>query len=219
MSQNTTFAKMETNTRPNRSDAHLSKQEEAKIEGETRDYFDGLAPKRHTKPQRSEYAAQYVDGLRLPGDQDDGVTPEYAQFQNLEKSSEKLVYGGNEASDEFVETEYYKDLNGVDKQHHTNAHKKGAGTTRNGRDSQGRSGTKVFEPRLLEPHDAVAKQFMTGTGFIKVDGRNETAFNLGPESEHAHHASSKGNPATNEWTPQPVDMASLVSNKPPRSDN
>jgi len=81
----------------------------------------------------------------------------------------------------------------------------------------------------------------TGTGFIKVDDTN--GFNLVPESEFEHHASCKGNPATNEWTPAPADtvklhkswlanelksieilmnflfQASFVSNKPPRSDN
>ncbi|KAK1420841.1 hypothetical protein QVD17_22735 [Tagetes erecta] len=165
---------MATCTRPNRSDAHLSREEEAKIEGETRDYFDGLAPRRHTKPQRSEYAAQYVDALSA--DQDDAVTPEYTQFQHLEHNSEKLVYANKEVTDEFVETEYYKDLSGIDKQHHT-----------------------------------------TGTGFIKVDDTN--GFNLVPESEFEHHASCKGNPATNEWTPAPADTAYFVSNKPPRSDN
>jgi len=29
------------------------------------------------------------------------------------------VYSGNEVTEEFVETEYYKDLNSVDKHHHT----------------------------------------------------------------------------------------------------
>ncbi|XP_039026368.1 uncharacterized protein LOC120159946 [Hibiscus syriacus] len=32
---------------------------------------------------------------------------------------QKIVYNGNEVGDEFVKTEYYKDLNCVDKQHHT----------------------------------------------------------------------------------------------------
>lgn len=36
---------------------------------------------------------------------------------------QKLVYNGSEAREEFVETEYYKDLNCVDKHHHTvNSH-------------------------------------------------------------------------------------------------
>nr|GEU43260.1 hypothetical protein [Tanacetum cinerariifolium] len=167
---------METSTRPSRSDAHLSKEEEAKIEGETRDYFDDLAPRRHTKPQRSEYATQYVDAL--PTDKDDGVSPEYTEFQHLEQNTEKLVYAGNQVTEEFVETEYYKDLNGVDKQHHT-----------------------------------------TGTGFIKVDDSDGAAFNLGPDSENDHHASCKGNPGTNEWTPAPADTESYVSDKPHRSDS
>ncbi|XP_071698031.1 uncharacterized protein [Rutidosis leptorrhynchoides] len=167
---------METSNRPSRSDAHLSKEEEAKIEGETRDYFDELAPRRHTKPQRSEYATQYVD--KLPDNQDDGPSPEYIEFQQLEHNSQKLVYGSNEVPDEFVETEYYKDLNGVDKHHHT-----------------------------------------TGTGFIKVDGTNGTTFNLVPESDNEHHASCKGNPATNEWTPEPADTETSVSVKPHRSES
>jgi hypothetical protein len=32
---------------------------------------------------------------------------------------QKLVYDGSQVRDEFVETEYYKDLNSVDKHHHT----------------------------------------------------------------------------------------------------
>ncbi|KAI8523664.1 hypothetical protein RHMOL_Rhmol13G0091000 [Rhododendron molle] len=102
--------------RPNRSDAHLSKEEEEKVEEDTRDYFDGLAPKRHSKPQRSEYSASYVDGVPSS----DGVIPEQAVFQQLEHDdSQKLVYNGSEAREEFVETEYYKGLNCVDKHHHT----------------------------------------------------------------------------------------------------
>ncbi|XP_059626539.1 uncharacterized protein LOC132269378 [Cornus florida] len=108
--------------RPNRSDIHLSKEEEAKLEEETRDYFDGLAPKRHTKPQRSEYSSHYVDALSNPKsnahDEQNGI-PEFVQFQRLENDSQKLIYKGTGVTDEFVETEYYKDLNCIDKQHHT----------------------------------------------------------------------------------------------------
>ncbi|KAA8549358.1 hypothetical protein F0562_001042 [Nyssa sinensis] len=112
---------MECCKRPNRSDAHLSKEEEVKIEEETREYFDGLAPKRHTKPQRSDYSSQYVDALSDSNSnvQDDGVIPEFAQLQRLQNDSQKLVYNGSQVTEEFVETEYYKDLNCIDKQHHT----------------------------------------------------------------------------------------------------
>ncbi|KAK3000144.1 hypothetical protein RJ639_023724 [Escallonia herrerae] len=115
---------MECAGRPNRSDVHLSREEEAKIEGETRDHFDNLAPKRHSKPQRSDYSSKYVDGQGT----DNGVIPEYLEFQHLQNDSQvssfapydpKLEYNGGKVTEEFVETEYYKDLNGVDKQHHT----------------------------------------------------------------------------------------------------
>ncbi|XP_074268043.1 uncharacterized protein LOC141591563 [Silene latifolia] len=107
---------METLSRPNRSDVHLSAEEEGRIEEETREHFDGLAPKRHTKPQRSEYSSNYVDVNSTA----EKIIPEYAEFQRLENDQEKLE-SKNEGNvtEEFVETEYYKDLNCVDKQHHT----------------------------------------------------------------------------------------------------
>ncbi|XP_004294283.1 PREDICTED: uncharacterized protein LOC101302629 isoform X2 [Fragaria vesca subsp. vesca] len=105
---------MECCGRPNRSDIHLSREEEAKIESDTREYFDGVTPKRHLKPQRSEYESQYVDVISKQES-----IPELAEFQRLEHDSQKLVVNGSEVSEEFVETDYYKDLNGIDKQHHT----------------------------------------------------------------------------------------------------
>ncbi|XP_068644501.1 uncharacterized protein [Aristolochia californica] len=100
--------------RPNRSDVHLSSEEEAKRADETREYFDEIAPKRHSKPMRSEYSARYEDSL-----QSSDAIPELAKFQDLESHSEKVICNGSEAVEEYVETEYYKDLNGVNKQHHT----------------------------------------------------------------------------------------------------
>ena len=78
-------------SRPNRSDVHLSKEEEAKIEEETRDYFDGLAPKRHTKPQRSDYSSNYVDSLST-SNPNDGVIPELLQFQRLETDDSQVSF-------------------------------------------------------------------------------------------------------------------------------
>ncbi|BFG33986.1 hypothetical protein CerSpe_202590 [Prunus speciosa] len=106
--------------RPNRSDIHLSNEEEAEIESKTREYFDGVTPKRHTKPQRSEYtSSQYVDALSNPNNEDSEI-PELVEFQRLENDTEqKIVVNGSEVGEEFVETDYYKDLNCVDKQHHT----------------------------------------------------------------------------------------------------
>ncbi|XP_057772460.1 uncharacterized protein LOC130992020 [Salvia miltiorrhiza] len=159
--------------RPNRSDVHLSGEEAAKVEAAVRERFDAAAPKRHTKPQRSDHSADYADALSF----DDGVIPEYAQFQQLEKDTEKLVYSGNKVAEEFTETEYYKDLNCIDKQHHT-----------------------------------------TGTGFIKVEKTNEKDYIIASESTAECHASSKGNPATNDWIPSPSVKVDFTTEKPNRSD-
>ncbi|OIW04509.1 hypothetical protein TanjilG_11910 [Lupinus angustifolius] len=111
---------MECCKRPNRSDMHVSVEEEAIIEEETREYFDEIAPKRHTKPQRSEYSSQYVDAFSNNNDGNQSL-PELLEFQRLENDPQetKLAYDGNQVTEEFVETEYYKDLNSVDKHHHT----------------------------------------------------------------------------------------------------
>ncbi|KAM0941421.1 hypothetical protein DsansV1_C17g0148551 [Dioscorea sansibarensis] len=102
--------------RPDRSDAHLPPEQQAKLEEETRDYFESVAPKRHTKPSRSEHSSFYSDALQ-PSDQTS--IPELEKLRELESHPEKLVYSGSEPSEEYVETEYYTDLNGVDKEHHT----------------------------------------------------------------------------------------------------
>ena len=40
-------------------------------------------------------------------------------FFSVLSSMQKLVYSGSEVTEEFAETDYYKDLNCIDKQHHT----------------------------------------------------------------------------------------------------
>jgi hypothetical protein len=74
---------MECSGRPNRSDIHLSAEEEAKLEAKAREYFDEAAPKRHTKPQRSEYSSKYVDVLSNNKESNDDI-PELVEFQRLE---------------------------------------------------------------------------------------------------------------------------------------
>lgn len=103
-------------SRPDRSDAHLPPEEEARLAEETREYFDGVAPKRHTKPLRSEYSDHYSDAL--PASDGDGI-PELDRLRDLEADTEKLVCEGSEPKEEFVETRYYKELSGIDKHHHT----------------------------------------------------------------------------------------------------
>lgn len=77
---------MEYSSRPNRSDIHLSKEEEEKIVQETKEHFNGLAPKRHTKPQRSEYSSNYVDV-----NNSFTIIPEFTEFQRLENDQQVLI--------------------------------------------------------------------------------------------------------------------------------
>ncbi|MQL92894.1 hypothetical protein Taro_025544 [Colocasia esculenta] len=75
-------------SRPNRSDAHLPPEEEARLTEETREYFDGIAPKRHSKPQRSEHSDRYSDAL--PPTDGAGI-PELDRFRDLEVDTESLL--------------------------------------------------------------------------------------------------------------------------------
>ncbi|XP_078436430.1 maternal effect embryo arrest 59 isoform X3 [Wolffia australiana] len=72
-------------TRPDRSDSHLSAEEEARVVEETQAYFEGVAPKRHTKPQRSEFSAQYADALESS---EGGHAPEIDRLHDLEADPE-----------------------------------------------------------------------------------------------------------------------------------
>ncbi|GAB2285790.1 hypothetical protein Dimus_020228 [Dionaea muscipula] len=190
-------------SRPNRSDIHLSKDEEAKIAEQTRDYFDGLAPSRHTKPQRSEYSSRYVDADTIP------FPPEYVEFQRLEKENDhqKLVYNGAEVTEEFVETDYYKDLNCIDKQHHTTLDLRAKDFYR----SCAGSGDKFF-------FSFFSVLCQTGTGFIKAESDGE-CYNIASDRATVHHAHTRGNPAANDWIPALADEVIQASQKPKRSDN
>ncbi|XP_058109287.1 uncharacterized protein LOC131252648 isoform X2 [Magnolia sinica] len=72
--------------RPARSDAHLTLEEEAKIEAEARECFEEVAPKRHTKPQRSDYSSDYNDALETSDP--NATIPELSKFQDLESDSQ-----------------------------------------------------------------------------------------------------------------------------------
>ncbi|MQM00208.1 hypothetical protein Taro_032946 [Colocasia esculenta] len=194
---------------PDRSDAHLPPEEAARVARETREYFEGIAPRRHTKPYRSEYSDQYSDAIPVS---EQAAIPELGRLRDLEGYQEvinipgwsrpircgsgvfvsdsasfgvafglfgdvKLVSEGSEPADEYVETEYYKDLNCVDKLHHT-----------------------------------------TGTGFIRVEKSNDSSLTLtSTDNTSTFQVTCRGNPATNEWIPSP-DVVIPTSHKPNRSD-
>lgn len=58
------------------------------MEAKTREYFNGVAPKRHTKPQRSEFSAHYLD--KVTGEDD--YIPELAEFQRLESDPHEVSF-------------------------------------------------------------------------------------------------------------------------------
>ncbi|KAJ0083449.1 hypothetical protein Patl1_31171 [Pistacia atlantica] len=181
---------MDCDKRPNRSDIHLPREEAARIEDETKEYFDQLAPQRHTKPQRSEYSSQYVDALaENHNNNNNNSNTEYDEFQRLQSHPEKLVYNGSQVPEEFTETEYYKDLNCIDKQHHTD-----------------------YQTTFV----CLCRQ---GTGFIKMENATGKCFSLGLNSTNDCHDSCKGNPATNDWIPSADNKVTFSSDKPKRSDN
>ncbi|KAF8672087.1 hypothetical protein HU200_049770 [Digitaria exilis] len=105
-------------TRPARSDAHLSPEEAARVEAEVRGYFDSVAPRRPSKPSRSDPS----EDAGAEADAGDHDLPELRKLRDLEAKPQKLVLDGGgdvDSGKEYVETRYYDGLIGIDKQHHT----------------------------------------------------------------------------------------------------
>uniref|UniRef100_A0A0D9WH68 Uncharacterized protein n=1 Tax=Leersia perrieri TaxID=77586 RepID=A0A0D9WH68_9ORYZ len=103
-------------TRPARSDPHLPPEEASRVEAEVRGYFDSLAPRRPSKPPRSDPSDAGGEG----GSEADGDLPELRRLRDLEAKPQKLVLDGGDVNvEEYVETRYYDGLNCIDKQHHT----------------------------------------------------------------------------------------------------
>ncbi|KAL3039290.1 hypothetical protein AAZX31_01G177300 [Glycine max] len=107
-----------TATKPSRSDEVLDAEEQLRIASEIRAQFDALEPKRPIKPNRSEPDAvlQYPVAAASVNN-----IPELHKFQSLQSPSHAIISSAGfvDAQDEFVETQYYKELASIDKQHHT----------------------------------------------------------------------------------------------------
>ena len=106
-------------TKPSRSDEILEADEQSVISFRIKSHFEALAPRRHRKPNRSE--VEDYDQLQAPDDEQDMEIPELQKLQELESRQDHLdfVGDGEHVTEEFVETDYYKDLNSVEKVHHT----------------------------------------------------------------------------------------------------
>ncbi|VAI07402.1 unnamed protein product [Triticum turgidum subsp. durum] len=85
-------------SRPSRSDAHLSPVDEAVRVDEVRGYYDGAAPKRHSKPSRSDHSAVYTDALAGPGA--DGSHPELSE--DPDATERHASSKGNPATNEWI---------------------------------------------------------------------------------------------------------------------
>lgn len=105
--------------KPSRSDEVLSPDEQLKIAEQVRAQFDSAAPKRPIKPSRSDPDSNPVPYSFV--DQQPTI-PELDKFRSLESQSPAVILsaqGDPTVEDEFVDTNYYKELNSIDKQHHT----------------------------------------------------------------------------------------------------
>ncbi|KAG4973192.1 hypothetical protein JHK87_030013 [Glycine soja] len=94
-----------------------SDEVQVRIANEIRAEFDALEPKRPIKPNRSEPDAV----LQHPPDASVNNIPELHKFRSLQSRSHAIISSAGivDAHDEFVETQYYKELAAIDKQHHT----------------------------------------------------------------------------------------------------
>ncbi|KAF6137684.1 hypothetical protein GIB67_023618 [Kingdonia uniflora] len=106
--------------KPSRSDDVLDADQQLKITHEIKSHFDSMAPKRSIKPNRSELDSP---NQLLPSSEEDvNDVPELDKFRLLSSMSPHPICSkesSSEVQEEFVETHYYKELNSIDKQHHT----------------------------------------------------------------------------------------------------
>ncbi|TYI50364.1 hypothetical protein E1A91_D12G097100v1 [Gossypium mustelinum] len=106
-----------TATKPSRSDEVLDSDQQQRITNQVRAQFDSMVPKRPTKPNRSE---PDLTSSNPPSDVDQNI-PELDKLRSLQSQSQaKISEGGATVEqEEFVETQYYREMNSIDKQHHT----------------------------------------------------------------------------------------------------
>lgn len=106
--------------KPSRSEEILDEQQQWQIAEKIKSHFESLAPKRHRKPPRSENPDDHYDVEEGEDDPYDEIPPELKKYQELKSLSQSLFVrkNGELLPEEFVETDYYKDLNAIDKVHH-----------------------------------------------------------------------------------------------------
>ncbi|KFK30356.1 hypothetical protein AALP_AA7G250800 [Arabis alpina] len=107
-----------TTLKPSRSDEIPDPDQHIKNTNQIRADFDSLAPKRTTKPTRSE--PEPLGSFSSSDTTTDN--PEADKFKSLQSQTHGKILGEGDTSvtqDEFLETDYYTNLTSIDKQHHT----------------------------------------------------------------------------------------------------
>ncbi|XP_022741481.1 uncharacterized protein LOC111293042 isoform X2 [Durio zibethinus] len=105
-----------TVSKPSRSDEVLDADQQQQITNQVRAQFDSLAPKRPTKPNRSEPDLATITS-NLPPAVDKNI-PELDKLRSLQSQSHISAGGDIMVQDEFVETQYYREMDSIDKEHH-----------------------------------------------------------------------------------------------------
>eukprot|EP00253_Pinus_taeda_P027587 PITA_27587 len=106
--------------KPSRSDEVLDAQQQWQIAEQIKSHFESVAPKRRRKPNRSEGSDDHEDIEGVEDDPCDDIPPEFQKYQQLKSHSGSLIVCEKVESlpEEFVETDYYEDLNAVERLHH-----------------------------------------------------------------------------------------------------
>ncbi|XP_010277164.1 PREDICTED: uncharacterized protein LOC104611686 [Nelumbo nucifera] len=109
--------------KPSRSDEVSDADEQLRIAEEIRAHFDSITPKRPKKPNRSETDITTItttESDQISTFEGDNI-PELHKFLYLQSQSLPISVkeGDSIVQEEFVETQYYKEFNSIDKQHHT----------------------------------------------------------------------------------------------------
>ncbi|KAF7054519.1 hypothetical protein CFC21_062181 [Triticum aestivum] len=164
-------------SRPSRSDAHLSPVDEAVRVDEVRGYYDGAAPKRHSKPPAA--TTPPCTPTRSPAPAPTAPTPSSTSSRTWKPTPRNWC----------------------------------ARAGRRARSSWRRSTTRT---------SAASASSITrlARASSRWTGPAGASFELSEDPDATErHASSKGNPATNEWIPSADTVYQEESDKPNRSDS
>ncbi|CAO2828218.1 unnamed protein product [Amaranthus hypochondriacus] len=110
---------MATVIKPSRSDEVVDPEEQLRITHEIKTRFESMAPKRPIKPNRSEPDPDASLAHQTHSD----PIPELQKLISFKSDHNQVGLGTATGElvvqEEFVETQYYKQLVSIDKQHHT----------------------------------------------------------------------------------------------------